>query len=755
MSTGSTSNKLGMDSEFTHFTLDHDQAKSILTTEINSREKEIERITRVAEKDKRDAQVLTSKIKDFKEQLNGFIKDFYEPDLRQQQQSPKSGCTTINNQDTNNNDKNNDFMINRKSLIEKSTALVAIEGTISLSPFLNPIQTPPSIPGLSSSTNLFLLSQSPSTQPPTTSSTTSPLSSMSFWDTKQNQQQQQQQQQQNQQQQQHENDKESVSILVSSYQNKDEEFERVKSRATAESMRAQYLKEQYEELSQLVQSEKEYWGRLVDQKGKEVEFKEKEIKRLLKVAESQKQKSKDISDQIARLKKSLATVSQLRSNVDMKTINDKFSFESLSHSPSTVGSSSTSSSTRSYSPSKNLTSPNQQSPKQSKCLTLEKKEIQRLDSLLEKKEEEIQRIRDIIEYETSKSHHLNNKANELKSILEEESKQVESIQNQSIRQIKEKEEAIVKVALRAHKERQKSNQLKDQIKKLNRVLYNDESYSAGKKNRKSPELDSVFMEMGDLKQFQDLSLNQYFDENVLNSYQQQQNSINSSLSPVINIKSTTTSTTPIASYPTGTTPTTSLLSRSPSTTTSNSNSIGQPSISNASPRIILNPQQQIYQPQQVQSHHAHHHHPIPSTTNSSTSSINIPLHHQQHHHHHHHQRRYSTSECIGSPNNIYISKSPKTSMMSPSNSFANGIGGSNSTFVVGSPSEVIISKLKDIERLGKETIQKDHELCQVKKIAEAERSRLSLLKDKFNELRSEYLEREMNIYDKNLATKTF
>ena len=53
-----------------------------------------------------------------------------------------------------------------------------------------------------------------------------------------------------------------------------------------------------------------------------------------------------------------------------------------------------------------------------------------------------------------------------------------------------------------------------------------------------------------------------------------------------------------------------------------------------------------------------------------------------------------------------------------------------------------MQKLKDIAVLKRETSKKDEELVRLKKLAEAERCRHLLLKDKVEQLRSEMRERE-------------
>jgi len=55
---------------------------------------------------------------------------------------------------------------------------------------------------------------------------------------------------------------------------------------------------------------------------------------------------------------------------------------------------------------------------------------------------------------------------------------------------------------------------------------------------------------------------------------------------------------------------------------------------------------------------------------------------------------------------------------------------------------IYMQKLKDIAVLNRETSKKDEELVRMKKLAEAERCRHLLLKDKFEELRVEMRERE-------------
>jgi hypothetical protein len=53
-----------------------------------------------------------------------------------------------------------------------------------------------------------------------------------------------------------------------------------------------------------------------------------------------------------------------------------------------------------------------------------------------------------------------------------------------------------------------------------------------------------------------------------------------------------------------------------------------------------------------------------------------------------------------------------------------------------------VQKLKDIAALKRETSKKEEELVRLKKLAEAERCRHLLLKDKFEQLRTEMRERE-------------
>jgi hypothetical protein len=55
-----------------------------------------------------------------------------------------------------------------------------------------------------------------------------------------------------------------------------------------------------------------------------------------------------------------------------------------------------------------------------------------------------------------------------------------------------------------------------------------------------------------------------------------------------------------------------------------------------------------------------------------------------------------------------------------------------------------MQKLKDIAVLNRETSKKDEELTRLKKLAEAERCRHLLLKDKFEELRTEMREKELS-----------
>jgi len=57
---------------------------------------------------------------------------------------------------------------------------------------------------------------------------------------------------------------------------------------------------------------------------------------------------------------------------------------------------------------------------------------------------------------------------------------------------------------------------------------------------------------------------------------------------------------------------------------------------------------------------------------------------------------------------------------------------------------IYMQKLKDIAVLNRETSKKDEELTRLKKLAEAERCRHLLLKDKFEELRTEMREKELS-----------
>ncbi|KAF2073589.1 hypothetical protein CYY_005106 [Polysphondylium violaceum] len=718
---------------FRSFSLDKDEAKNILSNHIQIREKEIGRQTKLAEKDKRDSLAYSNYIKEYKELLHSYIKDFYEDTS-----NPSSPSSTISIEDspqttTTTNEHN------RKNIIEKVSALLAIEGTAN--PQLTPIMmdsttgtansslvlTPPSLLASSAvTTNTNHLTS------PSSVIDSPPLSSLSFWDPPESPKELPSKST--------DKEGESVSVLVNSYQTKDEELERVRNRAHTEAVKSAFLKEKYEELSQLVQSEREYWGKLVEKKRKQVEFKEKEIVRLLLVAENHKKKSMQVTDQITKLKKSISTVSQLRSNsnLDMKKINEKFSYESLCSSPSPsmihhnshqnqqLSSSSSSSissplqSLKFNSPGTNrnssssLFSPNinssnnnnqQQSPiqqQQQKYYTEEKKELVHLNRLLEKKENEIHRIRDILEYESLKTIFLTNKANELKLILEEESRQVDSLQNQSQREIREKEDAIFKVALRAQKERLKSNQLKDEIKKLTRAL----NLQNGKKQVKSPELEPVFVEMGDLKQFQDLSLDRYCDENILSDY-----IANGTPAPCHTHHHF--SPTPIS---------TPIYCNSPKSTTN----------------LFIN---------NNNSNNSNNHHNMINNNNiNNNGSISIPV----------SQVRKSSSHDNLSPTSRL---SPRIGQFSPSNSFSGTSNNSfnnssfNSNLFVGSPSEVIMHKLKEIDRLHKESSQKEKELGQVKKIAEAERTRLALLKDKLKELKTELTDQE--VYSERYSTKTY
>lgn len=755
--------------------IDQNEAKTILSSHIEIREKEIDRQTRFAEKDKKDSLLYVNLIKECKEQLHGYIKDFYE-----------------------NEEKENEHRKN--ALIEKSTALLAIESATTVSPL--PFMAHPSAvatsstPILSTSLNNTLhnnvgnvssgsLLSVDSVAVVSSSSAVvgsvgsygqtkspSPLTSLSFWE------------HQNgvgngsagsgQQSHQHKNDEKSnnpsVSVLVSSYQNKDEELERVKYRANAESLRASYLREKYEELSQLVQTERDHWSKIIDKKKKEVESKEKEINRLLMVAETQKKKSMEATDQITKLKKSLDSISKIRANnsIDIKKINEKCSFESLSPSPNCSGRVCASPSFN-YQQQQQLHYLNSKSPQSlhssgssshsgkssPKYLTEEKKDLIYYDKQMERKDEEIKRIRDIIEFEQSKTLFLTGKVNELTSVLEEESRQVDNIQYQTLREIREKEDAIIKVALRAQKERIKSNQINDQIKKLvNESGKSDPS----KKSKKTPEIEPItsnFMEMGELKQFQDLSLDRYCDENILNKCCMGKLPISSLLNS--SSGSLNASAGNLGSpYFTSTTP----LNTSLQQISSSPNLSHSPKLSTSFSQ--LQQQQQQQQHQQQQQYLSSPTLMVRNQINSVVSnSINIPA----------NRKLYQTGESPSTHSNSFnnnsnsiniannqsglLSKSPSK----PSNSF--NYSSSPSQYIcsmnnvyAGSPSEVIMFKLKEIDRLAKETVNKEKELSQVKKIAEAERSRLCLLKDKFRELKSELQDKDTYFHEK-YATKTY
>ncbi|GAM20297.1 hypothetical protein SAMD00019534_034720, partial [Acytostelium subglobosum LB1] len=258
-----------MSGSFRENAIDQSDMKHLLSSQINSREKEIERLARIAERDKLDSMSYLQQINEFREILAAFLKDFYT-------------------------DETNAETLERKKHIETTTTLLINladgshnNGSTSKSIFNSPTVSRAMGGGGEPSKELIqsmAFWEHTQTQSPSTSTShlvvnnDAPLVETS-------------------------NPEESVGNLVSSFQNKDEELERVKTRQQSLLAKSQYLKDKYNEMSTLLQSERDHWKSRIDQVRKDVESKEKDICRLLMVAETQKKASIEYIDQITKLSK--------------------------------------------------------------------------------------------------------------------------------------------------------------------------------------------------------------------------------------------------------------------------------------------------------------------------------------------------------------------------------------------------------------------------------------------------------------------
>ncbi|GAM22759.1 hypothetical protein SAMD00019534_059340 [Acytostelium subglobosum LB1] len=613
----------------------------------------------MAEKDKMDSIKLLNGIKEYKEQIAAYIKDFYEDDqFIHSHGEPK--------------DK-----------IERYKVLTAIESTSLQSPQLSGSPKISSMPSLSSYLHGHVH----------TAHQGMPSINLSFWGSS------------SQQHEKTKNKEESVSDLMSSFQNKDVELDRVKCRSTLESMKVQNLQEKFTELSHLVRSEKDKWGLEVQCIRSEINNKEKEIGHLLRVAENHKKTSMDNIDHITKLKRSLASICNLRggsSRLDINRLNESFSFENLcpggqsqctsvhNHLGSSSSSSSLSSSSSSSGSDHGITHSND------RFWTEEKRDIAHLNKQLLKKDEEIKRVKDIIYVEMRRSNYLGNKLIELKSLLEEESRQVDYLELKAFREVKEKEDAVVRVAYRAQKDRLRSAILRGEVQKLSAILQHEEPVS---RRRYALQDGDTFSEMGDLSQFSNISLAQFCSEGYRVTPQRPKPSNNHSLLPWhVHHINTLVNENKFPSSPThgeGKLPLANLsfevesfLRRSHQGSIPTASSPLSPSMGRMGRR-----NSEVISP--VHNHHAR-------TSSSYTHDQSTG--HSHGHGHGHHAQSHSHAHGHGHP----------------------------------SPSEVIQRKLLEIEEIYSLASLKDMELVKIKKIAEAERSKYLILREKYRQLMEEY-----------------
>jgi hypothetical protein len=426
--------------------------------EVEKKEREIVRLTMIAEKDKRDSIALMESIKKLKEQLQYILDDFY--------QNPKS----------------------RDELLRKCNMTQRPDGELVFCQTIPERHTLPSSPVPTRNTpppsSSFPREDIENTPPNSFHNVKIPTNSpkVEHYDSK--------------------NQLSEFETLNNLLKSKDEELKRVQRRASEEAARAASLRSREEELKQVLSDEFAKWHRYADELRQEISRKEKEVVRLSILAEQDKKASMFMRDQITKLKKSLESFITARADNKSQVL-QQLLLRCDPQTPPLI-------SPPNSAPNTPQPSPFGEIRGEAACTDL-RRDIDELLRIDVRKESELSRVRSIADTECRRAAAFKEKVEELKEALVAEMQFADEELSRKIQDIRRKQMAIQKVAARAERERARSYFLREEIIKLSKALYEEQKNVPPmninmrdlRRNDFAPDMAYLqdFSELGDLREF--------------------------------------------------------------------------------------------------------------------------------------------------------------------------------------------------------------------------------------------------------------
>lgn len=265
---------------------------------------------------------------------------------------------------------------------------------------------------------------------------------------------------------------------------KEDELARVKQRAREEAARAAKFREEEEELTRVVAAELELRKRANQDMRTSIARKEREIQRLMMLAEKDKRNGMFMRDQIESQKKTLVAFAKAHGEKRPELLRVIHSCDDIvipsSPSPSIATTTGSYSSSGSITPlSLTPTSPSgvsmlRTSSNSSSCSSPLRAEADSLLRAEAHKEEELHRVSAIAGMEASRASILKSKANELKQVIANELQGANEELERKIRKIRNQQDAIHKVVARAEAERARACLLHEQLSALTKQLYGNQ-----------------------------------------------------------------------------------------------------------------------------------------------------------------------------------------------------------------------------------------------------------------------------------------